>query len=300
MAASAGQRRGWLNLGLLVVVGLLVVIVWKAERPRPPSAHALIPGFASASVEHIVIHRAGRPELVFARTADGWRIAKPLQARANDLLMDALLAVPTAHSRHGYAAKDLELDQYGLAPPRARIDYGHGHAIDLGSVNPVNKLRYALTGGRVYLIQDALEDLPFAAATHWVSLSLLPHKANIRDLALPDLDIRARSPSGWQVTPRPRHFEADQVAQLLRHWTLATAYSVTAAKQDASTPADMKQIAVTLDSGKVYRFGILSTHPDLILRRNGLDYRLPASAARDLLSLPPAAPPAAPSATTPG
>lgn len=299
MAASAGQRRGWLNLGLLVVVGLLVVIVWKAERPRPPSAHALIPGFASASVARIAIHRAGRPELVFARTADGWRIAKPLQARANDLLMDALLALPNAHSRHSYPVKGLELDQYGLAPPRARIDYGNGHAIDLGSVNPVNKLRYALTGGRVYLIQDALEDLPFAAATHWVSLSLLPHQANIRDLSLPGLDIRARSPSGWQLTPQPRHLDADQVARLLRHWTLATAYSVAAAGQDAPAPARMQQIAVTLDSGKVYRFDIVATRPDLILRRNGLDYRLPASAAHELLSLPPA-PPATPAATTHG
>ncbi|WP_145930792.1 DUF4340 domain-containing protein [Acidihalobacter prosperus] len=289
MAGTGRQRRGLLNLGMLVVVVLLAVTVWRVSRPKAPAGHILMPGLHAADIRHITLTRGDRPKLEFALEAGVWRIVAPLQARANRMLMQSLLALPETRSQRHYAAKGLDLAQYGLSPPRVTIDYGDTHTLALGTLNALNRLRYVLAGQQLYLIQDALADLPESAARRWISLDLLPPHARIRDLALPGLSIRALSPSSWTVTPHPPKLRSDQVTQLLRNWTLASAYRITATPKAPAGGKPAQPVAITLDNGTLYRFEVISTQPELVLRRDklGVDYHLPAAMAKALLSLAP-------------
>lgn len=287
MASEGSQRRGLLNLGLLVVVVLLAATVWRVSRPTAPAGHVLVPDLHASDIRHITLTRQGEPKLEFAREAGIWRIVAPLQARANRMLVQSLLALPKSRSPRRYTLKGLDLEHYGLAPPRVTIHYGKDHALRLGNLNPVNNLRYTLAGKHLYLIQNALADLPESPALRWISLDLLPPDAHIRDLALPNLDIRAKSPSGWTVTPRPTHLMSDQVVRLLQNWSLASAYRVTIGSKAPTNDKPAQPIAITLDNGKTYRFMVISTQPELVLRREGLDidYHLPAATAKALLAL---------------
>lgn len=277
-------RRLLLNLVLLLVVaGLAAFILYPRPKPAPQGV-AVAPAVNIAGVQHIRIERRGRPPLVFERKNGGWHLSAPISARANPLMMRALLELPRERSAKRYAAAGLDLSQYGLKPPRASIHFGSTR-IDLGSDNPINQLRYVLSDGRLYLVTDHLSSLPEGAAANWVSLALLPPKARIVRLQLPSLDIRAKQPAGWVLQPEPSHYSADQVAALLNAWQHVTALQLSAAPgTPASTQGDVR---IELADGTHLHLQIVATKPQLVLRDPtlGVEYRLPGVAAGRLLGL---------------
>lgn len=278
-------RRLLLNLALLLVVaGLAAFVFW--PRPAPtPSGMALVPAFDAAAVHHIRIERAGKPALAFERHDGLWQMVAPLKARANPLLMRALLALPQARSTQRYAVAQLDLGQYGLSPPQADIQLGKTR-IALGISNPLDQRRYVLHDGWLYLIQDPLASLPESPALDWVSLTLLPPGAQIVALHLPGLEIRANRPAGWTLKPTPKHYSADQVGALLNAWRDATALRLTPAH--ASEAPHSRTVRIKLADGTQQRFQIIATHPNLVLRDPTLhaDYYLPGALAAQLLQLP--------------
>lgn len=281
-------RRLLLNLVLLLAVAGLAAWIFYPRPAPPPAGVAVAPGLDTATVRHIRIERPGRPALVFVHRGGRWRLTAPIAARANSLMMRALLALPRERSRKRYAAAGLNLRRYGLKPPRASIRFGHVR-IDLGSDNPVNHRRYVLSAGGLYLVRDQLSSLPQGAAADWVSLALLPPGAHIVVLRLPKLKVRLTPPSGWTLHPAPAHYRASQVARLIRAWTHASALQLSAASSTART--GQGHVRIRLADGKQIDLQIVATHPALILRNRALhvDYRLPGAAARHLLRLPAAA-----------
>lgn len=290
-------RRLLLNLALLLAVAGLGAFVFFPRPPTAPPGVAVAPAVDTAAVRHIRIQRRDRPPLTFARTGGVWRLTAPIEARANPLLMRALLELPRQRSRRRYATSGLRLARYGLAPPQASVYFGD-ERIDLGKDNPLDQRRYVRYDGGLYLIADRLGGLPQSPAANWVSLALLPPDARIVDLQLPTLRVRAQRPAGWTLQPAPAHYSADQVAALLRAWQHATALRLTAA---TGPPATVRgEIRITFADGTRRRLQIVATQPELVLRAPapGLDYHLPAAAAGRLLQLPAPSPdaPASPAA----
>jgi hypothetical protein len=279
-------RRLLLNLALFLVVASLAAFVF-LPRPKPatPQGIAVAPHVDTAAVRRIRIERHGRPDLIFERSNDDWRLTAPLAAQANPLLMRTLLELPHERSAKRYAASGLDLSRYGLKPPRASVYFGTVR-IDLGNDNPLDRLRYALSDSGLYLIADRLSRLPESAAINWVSLALLPPKARIVQLQLPSLDIRAKQAAGWTLQPTPAHYSADQVAALITAWQRATALQLSSAPV---TPAAVQgNIRIALAEGTRLHLQIVATKPELVLRNPalGVDYHLPGVAAGKLLDLP--------------
>ena len=278
-------RRLLLNLALFLVVAGLAAFVF-LPRPMPaPHGIAVAPQVDTASVRRIHIERHGRPDLEFELRNGNWRLTAPLDAQANPLLMRALLELPHERSAKRYAAAGLDLSRYGLRPPRASVYFGTAR-IDLGSDNPLDRRRYVLSDGGLYLIADRLSSLPESAAANWVSLALLPPKASIVRLQLPSLDIRARQPAGWTLKPTPAHYSADQVAALITAWQRATALQLSSAP--AAPNIVQGNIRIALADGSKLHLQIVATRPELVLRNPalGVDYHLPGVAAGKLLDLP--------------
>lgn len=291
MPGSNRLRRRILNIGLLIVVILLALTTWHANHSQKIEGHALIPDLKISKIQQIKLtHRAGTP-LVFVHDQDDWRINQPLSSRANQLLVRSLLDLPIKQHIHRYLAKGLNLDQLGLEPPQATIQYGQHHQISLGISNPVNHRRYALAGQYVYLVQDNLAGLASADALDWVSLTLLPPHARIKALDLPHLSIHALSAGRWVINPRPIHLSKKQITRLIRTWTMASAYRVTSLPliKDRTTQnnGQAKNINIVLENGKRYQFTIISTHPELVLGRNklGIAYHFPSALAKALLTI---------------
>lgn len=278
-------RRLLLNLALLLVVAGLAAFVF-FPRPKPaPQGVTVASRVDTAAVRRIRIERTGRPGLTFERSNGGWRLTAPIVAQANPLMMRALLDLPHERSANRYAAAGLDLSRYGLKPPRASVYFGTTR-IDLGGDNPLDKRRYVLSGGGLYLIADRLSSLPESAAANWISLALLPPKAHIVQLQLPALDIRARQSAGWTLKPASAHYSAAQVAALLDAWQHATALQLTTAP-DTPTVAQ-GNIRIVLAGGTRVHLQIVASKPDLVLRNPtlGVDYHLPGAAAGKLLGLP--------------
>ncbi|MEJ2481082.1 MAG: DUF4340 domain-containing protein [Acidihalobacter sp.] len=278
------NRRLLLNLALLLLVAGLALFIFY-PRPKPaPQGFAVAPDVDTTAVRHIRIERHGRPSLVFERKNGDWRLTAPISARVNPLMMRTLLQLPHERSTKRYAAAGLDVSRYGLKPPRASVYFGSTR-IDLGSDNPINQLRYVLSGGELYLVTDRLSTLPEGAAANWVNLALLPPQARIVRLQLPSLDIRAKQPAGWVLQPEPAHYSADQVAALLNAWQHATALQLSAAPgTPASTQGDVR---IELAGGTRLHLQIVATKPQLVLRNPalGVEYRLPGVAAGRLLGL---------------
>lgn len=289
MPSPLRQRQIAINLGLLGLVVLLGITVWKVTRPTNPSGHELIPGFKDLPVEQIHIIRRRKPPLLLISRKNNWYLKGPVQARANPLLIQAILALPQLRPPHRYRINGLDLRQYGLNPPQMTIQYGKGNQIELGKINPINHLQYVRVTNHVYLIQGALAGLNQSGSLSWVSLSLLPPQSRIERITLPNLSIQA-SPSGqWLISPQSKNFNSKQARTLIKAWTELSAYQVTKPRKkttDSNHNAN-PHIRIDLKNGAVYSFDIISSTPELVLRRvrTGIDYHLPANTERKLLAL---------------
>lgn len=278
-------RRLLLNLALLILVAGLAALVFRPKHVPVPEGYAIASAGAADHVQQIRIERGNRPTLEFTRRDSVWRLSAPLKARANPLLMQALLELPHERSQHRYSAEGLDLSRYGLKPPNATLFYGNLR-VELGADNPVNQRRYALSAGKLYLIPDHLAGLTAGPAVNWISLSVLPPHARIQSLQLPGLSIHLRQPGGWTLAPKPAHRSADEIAALLRNWHQVMALRVTQARR--SDARDEGEIRIVLSDGQTLRLLIVHKQPALVLRNPALsiDYHFPPSAAEKLLQLP--------------
>ncbi|MCZ6576624.1 MAG: DUF4340 domain-containing protein, partial [Gammaproteobacteria bacterium] len=109
------MRNRWLlNLGLVVLVGVLVVLAVSKRRvdqePPAPPLTMLVP----EQIERIRIERPDNERLVLQRQGGNWLLIAPLQARANSFRVESLLRLATAPSELRLRADPDALSKYGL------------------------------------------------------------------------------------------------------------------------------------------------------------------------------------------
>lgn len=291
MTNSLMLKRKLLNLGLLAITIMLGLFVWYANRSNNSvPGQILMPELNPASIKRITIFRSHKPTLIFSRSSDGWQITSPLKARANSLLIQTLLALPQTHSHKHLSIKDKNLKKYGLNPPKAIISFDKKNSISLGNINSINKMRYALANKKLYLIQNSLDNLTGESVIKWISLSLLPTNSHIRELRLPYLTIhRNHQNKQLIIKPKTEEIAKKQLVAVLNNWHKARAYRITpinTKKENHPTQSkNTKIVKIILNSGKTYRFRIISTQPNLIIQNTSLDidYHFPIIFEKKLL-----------------
>ncbi|HET7369386.1 MAG TPA: DUF4340 domain-containing protein [Gammaproteobacteria bacterium] len=277
------KRRWLLNIGLAVLLAALALLAWfqpGAETARPkPTITTLAPD----AVTTIRLEQPNQATAVFKRTAEGWEMVQPVSAPANDQVIKNWLASARETSSRAYPAKDLDLAQFGLKPPRLSLTLNN-QRLDFGASDPIEHKRYIRRGDTIYLVNDVLFYQLQGDPLSFLSKRLLPRDPKIIGIKLPNVEISQNKSGEWQLTPTRPNISSDQIQSLIESWQHSQAFNVKAAER---APATGKVTIRLAGQQKPITFRILKNDSLLVLARPdlGVEYQLPANRRNDLLKL---------------
>ncbi len=291
------NTRGLLNLLLLLGVAALAVVAIYQPGIAPPPPPVKLTNLTPQQISRIHIERAGKATITLQKLNGHWRITEPRQLPADDGRVNSLLRVAQETSQARFQVKPEDLHKYKLDKPAVRLTLD-GQVFAFGDIDPINGRRYVQIGNTVHLTTDMYfyqldGDLPSFVSTH-----LLPDKATISALTLPDIALTQDPKGHWQVHPDKPGISADAIQTLLDAWRNTTALWV---KQYAPGKALGRITLQMKKPDQELHFDIMAKQPELILARPDLDlqYHLSTENAKALLELPaPAAPTATPERKT--
>jgi hypothetical protein len=279
------SKRNLLNLGLLLLIGVLVLLVIYEPGIDKPQEPPRLLGLEREAVTQIRIERQGQETVALARDARGdWNLTAPLAIGASAFRIGSLLRITEQKSLGSFPAEPERLAGYGLEAPRVTLTLNDAVTIAFGDNTPLDQRRYVRLGDRVHLVSDTLYYHLIGAYTTFIRQELLPEGTAIAALTLPGLSVSWQA-DRWQVEPKPEAFSADQVTRLIDAWKLASAVQV--------KPYDGNEgETITIEPGgeeAPITLLITARTPDLVLARPelGIEYHLAESGAEELLHLPP-------------
>ncbi len=278
---TRAQRANLILLAVLLLLGSAALLL-RQPPPAPPASLTAIDG---TDISRISLRLGDETGIELARREDGWWLEAPVQLPANAFELESLRSVLGATVHHRYPAAEIDLAGAGLAPPAWVLETDGGPPLAFGGIEPIEGRRYVLFEDAVHLIDDVSASSFDANYADLAARQLAAGLGELQQISLPGLHLQ-RTGSGWQSTPDAG--SADAVQTLADHWERARAMWVV--RPLASEYAETRgEIVVRGKTGSA-RFLILKTAPQLELIRPAVDlnYTLPASAAQELLALPPA------------
>lgn len=153
-----------------------------------------------------------------------WEMLSPYKIKAHQFRINTLLSLTQTPVQKFYASSDINLMDYELDKPRARIIFNNT-SISFGKSNPLSSQRYILSENKMTLLLDQLYPLVSAQASTFVDLNLLPDNATISSIKLPDLGINKTQQNTWGITPAKK-LTADEIQAFIENWMNAQAFSV--------------------------------------------------------------------------
>lgn len=282
-------KRNLLNLGLLVLIGVLVLLVVYEPGIEAPVEPPPLLQLDKVAITRIAIRRDGQKDVVLERDGKGeWWMTAPVRHAAEPYRIDSLLRIATLKGLGSFAATEEKLAAYQLDKPRVTLTLNESTTLAFGGSTPLDQRRYVLLDNKVHLITDTLYYHLIGSYPTFLRKALLPPDSGIDAITLPGLSI-AWVDEKWQLQPAPEGFSADQVNTLLDNWKFASALEI---KPYDGKPGE--KVSLTL-SGVPQPLELLLTSrsPDLILARpeQGIQYHLDANSAAKLLQLPAMSPP---------
>ena len=288
------KARLWLNAVLVVIAVILAAILYFKPGEKKPPAPTRLTTLTAADIHNIKIAQRGAATVELALENGAWQMTSPTNMPADQFEVTSLLNSIAPAVNSSFTAPSTGLAQYGLAPPLIQL-WLNGTEFDFGGTEPLDNLRYVLSGGQVHLINGLL----FYRINHrpywWASKKLLPEKASITAIQLPNATLTSQGDQ-WQLAPANPEVSADAIQTLVQNWRDAQAMGVE--KIGAGKPDGEIAIQITGEKSAI-RFAIFKDPNFLVLARPdlGIEYELAASAHDELLSFKS---PSKPSAATTG
>lgn len=279
------SKRNLLNLGLLVLIGILALLVIYEpgiEKAKEPP-HLL--SLKRDAVTHILIERSGQKSVELQRDNQGkWRLLQPLDIAASDFRISSLLRITEQKSLGDYPADAKRLTRFGLDKPRVTLTLNKTTKVTFGNSTPLDQRRYVQLGDRIHLISDSLYYHLIGRYTTFIRQEVLPEGSQLNAITLPGLKLKWQD-NKWSVEPKPENYSPDQVTKLIDAWKFASAVEV---KPYDGKPGE----TITLQlkgKEKPLRFLLTARKPDLVLARPdlGIEYHLADNSADELLKLSP-------------
>ncbi len=270
-----------LNVVLVLAVAGLVALLWFDPGQEPPTTP--ITALNSEKIENITIEYPDAETLRLKRKGEQWLLAAPVQARAENSEVRAILALAERVPTRSYPARESDTAQIGLDKPTQIVTLDNTR-ISLGANDALDNNRYAQIDDTVYLIPSPIKTSLDPDYSELVARELLPEDSRIKQLQLPGFSLSPTEQGGWQVSPATRDKGADAAQFTIDAWKRARAVW--------TKPADLKQpgkgeIRITTQAGSVYTFQIIARQPQLILRAPeiAVDYHLAANQVAPLLDM---------------
>ncbi|MDH3287750.1 MAG: DUF4340 domain-containing protein [Betaproteobacteria bacterium] len=272
----------WLNMALLLGVAIVGAFVYLRPPADAPGEHA-VSTLTPAAAMAVRIERPGVATIVLDKKQGTWFLVAPFAARADEFMVQRLLAVLQARTAHRFSAKDLA--RFNLERPQARLIID-SQPFDFGLVNELSHEQYVLTGDAVYALSTryglALPTRPEALASRRL---LAPGEAPVR-IVPPGFTV-TNVQGRWVLDPAPQDWSQDEINRWVDEWRLASALRIEPHQQGEPQNA----VRLELQNGQTLVVGILSRKPELVLLRSDqrLQYHFVAEVGKRLLSPPGAA-----------
>ena len=265
------KSRWIINLLLLVAIGILILVAYYEPGIDEQAEAPAITTLNKDQLRRIHLNRPVRDDLVLVKTAaQGWVIEHTPELPADDYQVNALQKLAEQKAIRSYPASGLDLAQLQLDPPYATAIL-NDTAIEFGSLEPLEGLRYVRVANQVHLIPDLYLHLIDAGYTQFVRRRLFGENTRFARIALPGFSI-AKTDQGWTVDPQ-QEVSADNLQQFVDRWQVATGLNIQAA--DSAADGETVEL-IQADSGHSVNFVISAREPELVLVRPdlGIQYRM--------------------------
>ncbi len=275
------NSRSLVNIFLLLLLLTVYVIFSAEDEVQPPER------LTQLQLDDINLIRIPRDnknnnnnDIVIEKISDAsgnasWQMQQPYPIKAHAFRVNTLLKLSQLAVEKSYSIDDLDLEDYGLQPPRARIQFNQ-QEIAFGKTSPLNHKRYLLHNNKISLHADETYPLVSAQPASLVDLTLL-NKAEMVSLTSPQLQLYKNDTDRWQSN---QQLTADQIQIILQQWKNAQAFAV-------HTYMPRKQLGkITIQlAQQTIEFEITDDEPWLILARPelGIEYHLDAALKNRLL-----------------
>lgn len=266
------------NLGLLALIAVLAAIAilkpGKNEVESTPLLALDLQGLNRVTLKN-------KETLVFEKKEGLWNLTAPFAAPVNQVRVGQLLDITKAVSEANYPVKPNDLAQFGLDAPQAVLGLDD-MTLQFGSTDPIKMRRYVRIGETLHLVEDNFFHHLTASASDYVDKRLIPERAKIREIQLPDLKATRDQQGQWTVEPNAK--TGTDLAELTSVWATARAIEV----KRWNPVAEGEPIRIGFTEGPALEFVIINKSPELVLGRKdlGLQYTLTAETSRELLNLP--------------
>lgn len=272
------KNRLWINLALITGIGALALILWLNPGNTPPPS-APLGTLAKADVQSIHIHAGTRPPIMLDRHGADWQLVKPVDIAANTSRVNAILNLLTIHAVAQYNADELNLEEFGLLPPAAVVQFNQAE-YDFGAADPLNRDRYVLHDGVLYLIEDFIYPLLNTNLGALISNKLVPASGRLTAFELEDFKLTRAGNGGWNPTPDIPDLSADDLQAWVNEWLNARAILVRYGPPPP--PESNRFITLHFESGDSIQYQVVANgdEPALYRADPGLQYSL----GRDLFN----------------
>ena len=269
----------WLNVVLLVAVvaaGAFVFLRSPADAPVEYAVSRITPAAAAA----LRIERSGARTVVAEKRNGTWFLTAPFDARADEFMIQRILAILQARTIHRFASTDLA--RFDLEKPRARLVID-GQSFDFGMVSELSREQYVLTADAVYALSPryglALPLRPDALASRQL---FAPDEKPVR-ISPPGFTV-ARSGQSWAVEPAHTDWSQDELKRWADAWRAASALRIEPYRDGEAS----ESVRIVLNNGKELVIGVLSRKPEFALLRpdQNLQYYFAEEVGDRLLSAP--------------
>ena len=264
-------KRLLLNLLLAAAVAALALFIYFGPGRTPEETASRITDLDPDAVSTIELTRLEAGPLQLTRRNGRWYLVQQPELPADDFQVNTLLALARAETDRSYPADTLDLATMGLSPPQASALLD-GVRFDVGTTDPIDGLRYVMTGPQVHLVADRFQHLVNARYTNFVERRLLPEKAVVTGLSLPGVELQAGDDNRWQLQPDDPTVSADAIRALVSAWENARALYVR--EYDG---ASGEELAIMLrDTDEPMVFVLLPMEEDIVFARPdwGIQYHL--------------------------
>lgn len=271
------SSRSLVNLFLLLLL-LAVYVIFSAEDEI--QAPERLTQLQLDEIELIHIPRDKAEDILIEKIRDAsgnasWQMQQPYSIKAHSFRVNTLLKLSQLPLEQSWSADELNLADYGLESPRARIRFNQ-QEIAFGKTSLLNHKRYLLHNNKISLHADETYPLVSAQPASLVDLALL-NKAEIVSLTSPQLQLYQNDTGHWQSDNK---LTVDQIQTILQQWKNAQAFAV----HTYMPRKQLGKISIQL-AQQTIEFEITDDEPWLILARPelGIEYHLDAALKNRLL-----------------
>ncbi|RDH82957.1 MAG: hypothetical protein DIZ80_11885 [endosymbiont of Galathealinum brachiosum] len=215
------NNRTLVNIGLFV---FLIISIFIFSNRNDNININLLTSMNTDKINTIQIHKNSTHDIKFNKDNNNiWRMTSPYNLKAHQFRINTLLGLIQTPVDTRYDIEALDLSDYALEPPRARITFDQTDVL-FGKTNPVNNKRYLLADNKMVLLNDQVYPLVSAQAASFIDLSLIPDDFTIKRIETPSTLIQLVNDT-WESS-KANKLNADQIQSLLQHWKSAQAFAV--------------------------------------------------------------------------